>query len=46
MILRSLTSQGKSTPEFRLAVIAVVVFLGEGVLGIFFDGSYMYTVYS
>ena len=27
MVLRSLTSQRKSTPEFRLAVIAVVVFL-------------------
>ena len=27
MVLRSLTKSGKSTPEFRLAIIAVVVFL-------------------
>ena len=32
MILRSLTSQGKSTPEFRLAIIAIVVFVAMGAL--------------
>ena len=32
MILRSLTSQGKSTPEFRLAIIAIVVFVAMAAL--------------